>query len=37
MPDSFNPNISELEAKARSAWFSALNQTNSPISDLFVG
>lgn len=35
--DSFNPNISDLEAKSKAAWFEALNQTNSPISDLFVG
>ena len=37
LPDSFNPNISALEAKARASWYQSLKQANSPISDLFVG
>lgn len=37
MTDSFNPNITEVEAKARSSWYQSLKETNSPISDLFVG
>jgi ubiquitin C-terminal hydrolase len=35
--ESFNPNISETEAKARAAWFQSLRVTNSPVTDLFVG
>lgn len=32
-----NPLISATEAKAKSAWFTALKEVNSPVSDLFVG
>ena len=37
MADSFNPNITDVEAKARSAWFASLQQNDSAVSDLFVG
>ena len=37
MADSFNPNITDVEAKARSAWFASLQQNVSAVSDLFVG